>query len=63
MNELEFKKINGLKEAIKLLEDGVVKRVEFDMEVEGVGQYRGRMYKCTPHAILIDLEKTSSKKE
>jgi len=33
MNELEFKKINGLKEAIKLLEDGVVKRVEFDFEV------------------------------
>ena len=63
MSEEEIKKLSGLKEAIKLLEEGVIQRVEFDMEVKGVGKYRGRMYKSTPHAILIDLEKTFSKKE
>jgi len=57
MNEHEFKKINGLKEAIKLLEDGVVKRVEFDFEVRGVGNYKGRMYKAPQNLIIVALER------
>ena len=57
MNEQEFRKINGLREAIKLLEDDVVKRVEFDVEVRGVGKYKGRMYKAPQGLIIIALER------
>ncbi|MCW3140620.1 MAG: hypothetical protein N2V72_00345 [Methanophagales archaeon] len=57
MKEEEIIKISGLKEALKLLEERVIQRVEFDMDVKGVGRYKGRMYKGQQNLILIGLEK------
>jgi len=34
-----------------------VKRVEFDMEVRGVGNYKGRMYKAPQNLIIVALER------
>jgi len=49
--------LNGLKEAIKLLENRVIIKVEFNVEIEEIGKFKGKMRKYLPNVIRIDLER------
>ena len=58
MTEIKIK-LDSLSQGIQHLQDGTLKRVEFDLEVKEAGKYKARMYKITDRIIRIDLKKVT----
>jgi len=51
-------KLDNLKRGIELLNQHKIQRLEFNVEIEDVGKFKGKMYKEPPDGFLISLEKT-----
>ena len=57
LTQMEIKTFEYFNEAVQFLVEGKVCKVIFEVEIEGVGQFEGNMYKKSPDTILIELKR------
>ena len=50
-------KLDSLKRGIELLNQHKIQRLEFNVEIENVGKFKGKMYKKSSGGFLIILER------
>ncbi|MHA1835295.1 MAG: hypothetical protein ACTSV7_15070 [Candidatus Baldrarchaeia archaeon] len=53
--------VSSLSKAVAMLEKGIFQRVEFDVEIYGVGNYKAKMYKVSSQLIRIDLRRVDAR--
>jgi len=54
---MEIKTFEYFSEAVQFLEEGKVCKITFKVEIEGVGQFEGNMYKKSQDNITIELKR------
>jgi len=57
LTQMEIKTFEYFSEAVQFLEEGKVCKVTFKVEIEGVGQFEGHMYKKSQDNITIELKR------